>query len=165
MPEVDVDYVRPVKTTKTSDNFADHVKRGSTMPGLDYVVPVGTTVVASGRGVVMAVSNFPYQSRGKHIIIRHADGKQTHYFHLSKLFVKKGERVKSGERIALSGNTSSGNSTGAHLHFSFSRNGKFIDPAKVLKGERVEAHMESDENVNPRTPVSDCPPAPKPSKN
>jgi len=153
MPKHDVDYIRQVKTTKTSDNFADHVKRGSNMPGLDYVVPVGTRVAASGNGVVLAVSNFPFQSRGKYVIIRHADGKQTHYFHLSKIFVKKGQRVEAGERIALSGNTSSGNSTGPHLHFAFSHDGKFIDPAKVLKRERAEAREERrEEAVNPNSP-------------
>ena len=53
------------------------------------------------------------------------------YAHLSNIFVKKDEKVYSGQNIALSG--SSGKVTGPHLHFEIKENGKAIDPATVLK--------------------------------
>lgn len=168
MAKVDVDYVRPVKTGNTSDDYAAHIARGSLLPGLDYVVPIGTKVMASGDGVVSAISNVSNQTRGKNIIIRHGDGKETHYLHLSQILVKKGQRVKAGERIALSGNTSAGNSTGPHLHFAFKHGAKFLDPAKVLKNEKREARIEKREEAaevvaeTPVAPVVETPPMPKP---
>lgn len=145
MAKVDVDYVAPVKGCGTSDDFAAHIARGSLLPGLDYTCGIGTKVVASGDGVVSAISNVSNQTRGKNIIIRHGDGKESHYLHLSEILVKKGQRVKAGEKIALSGNTSAGNSTGPHLHFAFKHGAKFLDPAKVLKKERIEARQEKRE--------------------
>lgn len=168
MAKIDVDYVAPVKQGRIGDSFDAHVKRGSKLPGLDYVVGVGTKVVASGDGVVSYVSTLANQTRGKNIIVRHADGKETHYLHLSNIVVKRGQRVKSGQKIALSGNTSSGNSTGPHLHFTFKKAGKFLDPAKVLKNEKHEARQEArqearvEETSVVEKPVIETPPMPKP---
>lgn len=170
MAKVDVDYIAPVKGCGTSDDFAAHVARKSLLPGLDYTCGIGTKVVASGDGVVSAISNVANQTRGKNIIIRHADGKETHYLHLNEILVAKGQRVKAGERIAKSGNTSAGNSTGPHLHFAFKHGAKFLDPAKILKKERQEIRAERREAAAEvaaeatvvETPKLETPAAPKP---
>jgi murein DD-endopeptidase MepM/ murein hydrolase activator NlpD len=142
---MDVDYVRPCKTREVRDNFDDHVKRGSKMPGLDYACKTGDKVFATAKGVVVSCSNNPDQVLGKNIAIRHGDGKISYYLHLSKPDVSNGQRVKAGEVIGLSGNTGT-TSTGPHLHFAIrNARGVFIDPAKLLRKELAEKRAEAAE--------------------
>ncbi|MGL6098119.1 MAG: peptidoglycan DD-metalloendopeptidase family protein, partial [Fusobacteriaceae bacterium] len=68
---------------------------------------------------------------GRIIIITHDGGYETRYAHLNKAYVKKGDIVSSGEKIAQSGN--SGRSTGPHLHFEIRKNGQTVDPMRYLK--------------------------------
>jgi murein DD-endopeptidase MepM/ murein hydrolase activator NlpD len=139
---VDVDYRRPCKTTDTNDNFKAHVARGSSIPGLDYNCATGTKVFASADGTVIVTDEVAKDGTGISIQIKHADGNHTMYLHLSKILVKKGQQVKCGDTIALSGATGT-TVTGPHLHFSIvDKHGKFIDPAKVLKKELLEARAE-----------------------
>jgi murein DD-endopeptidase MepM/ murein hydrolase activator NlpD len=120
------------------DNFDDHVKRHSKMPGLDYACATGDKVFATAKGTIVSCSNNPDQVLGKNIAIRHPDGKHSYYLHLSKLDVRNGQRVKAGEVIALSGNTGT-TSTGPHLHFAIKNaRGTFIDPKKLLRKEIAE---------------------------
>lgn len=138
----DVDYFRPCKTRETRDNFADHVKRGSVLPGLDYGCDTGDKVWATADGIVVACSNNANQVRGKNVIIRHKDGRKSHYLHLSKVNVSNGDRVKAKDVIGLSGNTGT-TSTGAHLHFAIEdKSGKCVDPAKLLRKEVAERKTE-----------------------
>ena len=81
--------------------------------GIDWATPVGTAVRASCGGTV--VSAGWSSGYGYCITLRHPDGRQTRYAHLSKILVSAGQHVDQNERIALSGNT--GRSTGPHLHF------------------------------------------------
>ncbi|WP_374364027.1 M23 family metallopeptidase [Cloacibacterium sp.] len=67
---------------------------------------------------------------GNYIKIRHSDSFVTSYMHLSEIYYRVGESVKAGFIIAKSGN--SGNSTGSHLHFSVTENGKYISPIRFL---------------------------------
>ncbi|MCK9235143.1 MAG: M23 family metallopeptidase [Weeksellaceae bacterium] len=67
---------------------------------------------------------------GLYIKIKHSDKYETLYMHLSQLLTKKGDYVKAGDIIGISGNT--GNSTGPHLHFAVKENGKFIEPSSFL---------------------------------
>jgi hypothetical protein len=139
---VDVDYQRPCKTTVTNDDFKAHVARGSSIPGLDYNCATGTKVFASADGTVIVTDEVAKDGTGISIEIKHADGNHTRYLHLSKILVKKGQEVKGGETIGLSGATGT-TVTGPHLHFSVvDRHGKFLDPAKVLKKEQMEAREE-----------------------
>ena len=139
---IDVDYQRPCKTTDTNDDFQAHVARGSSIPGLDYNCPTGTKVFASADGTVVVTDEVAKDGTGISIEIKHADGRHTRYLHLSKILVKKNQDVKAGETIALSGATGT-TVTGAHLHFSIvDKGGKFIDPEKVLKKEKIEARQE-----------------------
>jgi murein DD-endopeptidase MepM/ murein hydrolase activator NlpD len=135
---IDVDLIRPVKTTEINDDFAAHVKRGAFTPGLDYNCAVGESVWAADRGIVVAASNNPNSGAGKNVTIRHRDGSQTIYFHLSQVFVGNGQRVKQHEPIGKTGNTGT-QTTGPHLHFALKdKHGKFIDPEKVFRKEKVE---------------------------
>jgi murein DD-endopeptidase MepM/ murein hydrolase activator NlpD len=139
---VDVDYQRPCKTTDTNDDFKAHVARGSSIPGLDYNCPTGTKVFASADGTVIVTDEVAKDGTGISIEIKHADGNHTRYLHLSKILVKKNQEVKGGETIGLSGATGT-TVTGPHLHFSVvDRHGKFLDPEKVLKKEKIEAREE-----------------------
>ena len=127
------DYVRPCKPKKISDNFAAHVARGSKKAwhGIDYVCPEGTQIWAAAEGTVVTADSVDDSSRGKNITIKHPDGKQTAYFHLSHVDVKVGDKVTRNQPIAKSGNT--GASTGAHLHFVIlDKKGKPVDPEPIL---------------------------------
>ena len=92
--------------------------------GVDIATPVGTPVLSTGDGVVSRVGNHLFA--GRYIDINHNSSFETRYLHLSKVLVKKGQIVKRGHKIALSGNT--GRSTGPHLHFEFHVNGHPVDP-------------------------------------
>lgn len=80
-------------------------------------------------GIVIE-AGFDSGGGGNYIKIRHSDSFVTSYLHLSEIYYKAGQFVKAGYIIAKSGN--SGNSTGAHLHFSVSENGNFINPIRFL---------------------------------
>lgn len=75
---------------------------------------MGNPVKAYGNGVVSSVKSIP-GSYGNHIRIKHPDGTETLYAHLSKMKVKAGQRIKRGQLIGRVGST--GNSSGPHLHF------------------------------------------------
>ncbi|WP_338882227.1 MULTISPECIES: murein DD-endopeptidase MepM [Xenorhabdus] len=92
--------------------------------GVDFAMPVGTPVLAVGDGEVV-VAKFD-GAAGNFIAIRHGRQYTTRYMHLRKILVKPGQKVKRGERIALSGNT--GRSTGPHLHFEFWDNQRPVNP-------------------------------------
>lgn len=129
---MDVDYIRPCKTHEIRDNFADHVKRGSLLPGLDYACATGDKVWATAIGMVVACSNNPLQVFGKHVVMRHSDGRMSYYLHLSAVEVSNGQRVKGGHVLGRSGNT--GKSTGPHLHFSIKdRAGQCVNPLPLLR--------------------------------
>jgi murein DD-endopeptidase MepM/ murein hydrolase activator NlpD len=138
----DTDLIRPVKTTVINDDFAAHIKRGAATPGLDYNCAVGESVWASDRGIVVLASNNPNSGAGKHVVIKHRDGSQTLYYHLSKVFVGNGTRVTQRQEIGKTGNTGT-QTTGPHLHYAIKdKSGKFLDPEKVFRKEKREARKE-----------------------
>jgi murein DD-endopeptidase MepM/ murein hydrolase activator NlpD len=95
--------------------------------GVDFGVPVGTPVMAAGDGTVEAARwALGY---GRWVRLRHADGYETAYAHLSDFApgLAAGQAVRQGQVIGWSGN--SGLSTGPHLHFEVWLNGRAIDPA------------------------------------
>ncbi|MCD8195857.1 MAG: peptidoglycan DD-metalloendopeptidase family protein [Lachnospiraceae bacterium] len=120
-------YVKPVTGGTLSSTFK--WRWGRMHKGVDWAVPVGTTVRASSGGTV--VSAGWSSGYGYCITISHPDGKQTRYAHLSKILVSVGQTVEQNEKIALSGNT--GNSTGAHLHFEILVNGTQVNPLLYLE--------------------------------
>ena len=95
--------------------------------GLDIAANQGNAVYAYTSGtVVQAGWNGGY---GLSIVVDHGGGLKTRYAHLSKIYVKVGQKVKTGEKIGAVGST--GNSTGPHLHFEVIKNGKTV-PLKFL---------------------------------
>jgi murein DD-endopeptidase MepM/ murein hydrolase activator NlpD len=96
--------------------------------GIDFVVDVGTPVVAAAGGVVQFAGFHPQY--GNMIDIDHGNDLVTRYAHLSKLLVKEGDMVQRGRHIADSGN--SGRTTGPHMHFEVRFHGAAQNPAKFL---------------------------------
>lgn len=98
---------------------------GKRHQGIDYAVPEGTEVYAAEAGAI-DFAGFDRTGYGNLIKIGHAGGIGSKYAHLSKILVKRWQRVAKGELIGISGAT--GNVTGAHLHFETTENGKAVDP-------------------------------------
>ncbi len=100
--------------------------------GVDFAAPNGTPIHTTADGTVsFAGWEGGY---GRLIKIRHAFGIETRYAHLSKIRVKKGQRVSRGDRIGDMGN--SGNSTGTHLHYEVREGGKAVNPMKYIKAAK-----------------------------
>jgi murein DD-endopeptidase MepM/ murein hydrolase activator NlpD len=95
--------------------------------GVDYAAPTGTPVSATGDGVVIAAGwdgDF-----GRSVRIHHANGYETLYGHLSRIDVRRDQRVSQGARIGAVGST--GLATGPHLDYRMRRDGRFIDPLRL----------------------------------
>jgi murein DD-endopeptidase MepM/ murein hydrolase activator NlpD len=100
--------------------------------GTDFAAPHGTPIYATADGVVIHAG---WQSGyGRMVTIKHEFGIETRYAHNSKLFVKKGERVSRGQKIAAMGNT--GRSTGTHLHYEVRVGGKAVNPMTYIKAAK-----------------------------
>ena len=100
--------------------------------GIDIAVNTGTPIRASHSGRVVVTYGGKKWNRGygKLVVIRGGDNTYTYYAHLSRVLVKRGQYVRQGQKIALSGNT--GRSTGPHLFFAIVKNGKARNPLKYL---------------------------------
>lgn len=96
--------------------------------GQDFSVPTGTPVHAVAAGTITEAGWDHFY--GWHTVIRHQDGTETWYCHLSQ-FKRRSGQVRPGEVIALSGNT--GNSSGPHLHFEVRRNNSPVNPMPWLR--------------------------------
>ena len=122
-------YVMPTSNTKITDIFGYRPNRRRVHQGLDIKVQTGDTIYAAFDGKVRVTS---YQRRGygHYIVIRHNNGIETLYAHLSKKLVKANQNVKAGDPIGLGGNT--GRSSGSHLHFETILMGKSLDPALMF---------------------------------
>lgn len=97
-------------------------------PAVDITVRKGTKVLATADGVVEIArsSHTPAQTYGNMIVVDHGYGFKTRYAHLSKLYVRRGQRVKKWEAIGEVGST--GRSQGPHLHYEVMASGKEQDP-------------------------------------
>lgn len=111
-----------------SDPFT---RRAALHTGLDYPGEVGTPIMAAAGGVVLSASNHP--EYGLLVELDHGNGLITRYGHTSKMWVKQGDLVKRGQKIADIGST--GRSTGPHLHFEVLVEGVQQNPAKFLAGK------------------------------
>jgi murein DD-endopeptidase MepM/ murein hydrolase activator NlpD len=97
--------------------------------GVDWAGPTGTPIYASGNGTIEKAG---WESGyGKYIRIRHTNGYETAYGHMSAFArgVEEGKRVRQGQVIGFVGST--GLSTGAHLHYEILVNGRFVDPMRI----------------------------------
>ena len=93
--------------------------------GVDYAIPEGSRVFATADGTVKEVS-LRNSTSGQTIVIDHGGGYETLYSHLGRIGVRRGQRVRRGDIIALSGN--SGLSLAPHLHYEVRCNGMRVDP-------------------------------------
>ena len=100
--------------------------------GVDLTSDPGAEVRAFATGIVTHSGWLP--GYGKTVILRHADGTETLYGHCDRVHVSSGEVVAKGTALGVMGST--GRSTGNHLHFEVRRNGRAVDPLKMLLGER-----------------------------
>jgi len=102
-------YLRPINGGRKSQGIHGY-------NGVDLAASIGTPVMASADGAVVIARTYGYNGGyGLYIAIKHDNGTQTVYGHLSRVNVAVGERVRQGEVIGAVGNT--GRSTGPHLHF------------------------------------------------
>lgn len=97
--------------------------------GIDIAVPSNTWVGAAADGIVIVAST-NVSHYGTAVFIDHKNGYITHYGHLSKLYVRVGQKVRKGQLIAKSGAT--GRVTGPHLHFTIKKGDKALDPMKFI---------------------------------
>ncbi len=101
--------------------------------GVDYRAPVGTAVRAVGDGTVEFAG---WQNGyGNVVQVRHGGERSTLYAHLSRMDVKKGQRIEQGQRVGSVGMT--GWTTGPHLHFEFRVAGRHQDPLRVAKASET----------------------------
>lgn len=119
-------YIKPISGGRFTSGFKR--RWGRMHKGVDWACPIGTAVMASCGGTVVQAGWF--SGYDNCITIRHPDGKQTRYGHLSKILVSSGQKVTQGQKIALSGNT--GRSTGPHVHFEIIINGSQVNPLPYL---------------------------------
>ncbi len=121
------------KYTRISDNYGMrlHPTLGvqKMHNGIDLAAPAGSPILAAYQGTVVAAD---YNSTmGNYVMINHGGGLYTVYMHCSALYVKKGQDVTAGTKIAAVGTT--GRSTGNHLHFGVRLNGAYVSPWNYLK--------------------------------
>lgn len=125
-------FILPLQSTITSQYGTARVYNGTLMSyhgGTDFRAPIGTPVLAANDGIVRIAKDRYYA--GGSVVIDHGYKIFSQYYHLSKLKVKVGQRVKKGEVIALSGD--SGRVTGAHLHFGIFAAGTQVDPLDFIE--------------------------------
>ena len=120
-------FFMPTSSRIVTSNFG--ARWGRQHKGLDIKVYVGDTIRAAFSGKIRIV-NYEPKGYGKYVVIRHHNGLETIYGHMSKHLVVENQEVKAGEPIGLGGNT--GRSTGSHLHFETRLCGVALNPALMF---------------------------------
>ena len=132
-------FCMPTEHTRITDVFGYRPRRRRAHYGLDIKVYVGDTIRAAFDGKVR-IKNFERRGYGYYLVIRHPNGLETVYGHLSKFLVGVNDIVRAGDPIALGGNT--GRSTGSHLHFETRFLGQAINPADIIDFENSIPHQD-----------------------
>lgn len=120
-------FCMPTESRVVTSNFGP--RWGRTHKGIDIKVYIGDTIRAAFPGKVRMVK-YEAAGYGKYVVIRHQNGLETIYGHMSNWLVKEDEVVKAGQPIGLGGNT--GRSTGSHLHFETRLCGVALNPALMF---------------------------------
>ena len=120
-------FCMPTPSRVVTSNFG--ARWGRQHKGLDIKVYIGDTIRAAFSGKVRVVKYEP-RGYGKYVVIRHYNGLETYYGHMSGWLVKENQEVKAGDPIGLGGNT--GRSTGSHLHFETRLCGVALNPALMF---------------------------------
>ena len=131
-------FCMPTSNTKITSKFGPRRRRMHN--GLDVKVYIGDTIRAAFSGKVRMVK-YERRGYGQYVVIRHDNGLETVYGHLSKQLVKEDQYVEAGEVIGLGGNT--GRSTGSHLHFETRFLGQAINPALLFDFEKQDIVADS----------------------
>ncbi len=122
-------FAMPTPSVRVTSGFGYRPRFRRMHKGLDVKVYTGDTIYAAFDGKIRMAS-YERSGYGHYIVIRHDNGLETIYGHLSKRLVKPDEEVKAGEPIGLGGNT--GRSYGSHLHFETRIAGVAINPALLF---------------------------------
>jgi len=133
-------YVMPIKGNYVTSHYGYRPQFGRTHKGIDLRAAVGDTVYSAFSGRVR-LTRFERGGYGFYVIVRHENGLETVYGHLSRFLVKPDQHVKAGQPIALSGNT--GRSTGPHLHFETRFMGYAINPEAIFDFANRCTHTDS----------------------
>lgn len=120
-------FCMPTPSRVITSNFG--YRWGRQHEGLDIKVYIGDTIRAAFSGKVRMVK-YDGRGYGKYVVIRHNNGLETLYGHMSAQLVEENQVVRAGEPIGLGGNT--GRSTGSHLHFETRLCGVAINPALMF---------------------------------
>jgi murein DD-endopeptidase MepM/ murein hydrolase activator NlpD len=120
-------FCMPTTNRVLTSNFG--ARWGRQHKGLDIKVYIGDTIRAAFDGKVRIV-RYEASGYGKFVVIRHSNGLETYYAHLSKQLVVPEQNVRAGDPIGLGGNT--GRSTGSHLHFETRLCGVALNPALMF---------------------------------
>ncbi|MBE6275653.1 MAG: LysM peptidoglycan-binding domain-containing protein [Bacteroides sp.] len=131
-------FCMPTTNTKITSKFGPRRRRMHN--GLDVKVYIGDTIRAAFSGKVRMVK-YERRGYGQYVVIRHDNGLETVYGHLSKQLVKEDQYVEAGDVIGLGGNT--GRSTGSHLHFETRFLGQAINPALLFDFEKQDIVADS----------------------
>jgi murein DD-endopeptidase MepM/ murein hydrolase activator NlpD len=130
-PQWSGDFVTPVNAKPTESFGMTRVfneELTSTHRGTDFPVNEGAPVVVSNSGTVVLAKELFYE--GNCVIVDHGQRFFTIYMHLSKIEVKRGDKLGKGERLGLSGQT--GRVTGPHLHMGVRWNGAYLNPTRLI---------------------------------
>lgn len=122
-------FCMPTKSRVVTSNFGYRASFGRQHKGLDIKVYIGDTIRAAFSGKVRIV-RYEAGGYGKYVVIRHNNGLETIYGHLSAQLVSENQSVRAGDVIGLGGNT--GRSTGSHLHFETRLCGVALDPTLLF---------------------------------
>jgi len=129
----------PLRHTRVTSGFSYRryhpiLKRYRPHHGTDFGAKRGTPLLAVNSGTIIYSGR--KGSYGKVVKIKHAGGYVSLYAHLSRTRAKKGQKVKKGQVIGYVGST--GRSTGPHLHFGLKKNGRWVNPMKVLRKKSIK---------------------------
>ncbi|MFH1466360.1 MAG: peptidoglycan DD-metalloendopeptidase family protein [Pseudomonadota bacterium] len=120
-------FTRVTSGYRPQGRFHPVLKKTRPHNGTDLGAPVGTPIRSVSDGVVSAAGNAG--GYGQLVRVRHEGGYESGYAHMSKILVKKGQRVQQGQVIGHVG--MSGLSTGPHCHYELKLNGRYVDPMKA----------------------------------
>ena len=126
-------FSMPIERNFITSNFGKRWNRNHN--GVDIKAYLGDTIYAAFKGKVRVVK-YDARGYGNVIVIRHHNGLETVYGHLSKQIVKVNDNVEAGQPIGLAGNT--GRSTGTHLHFETRFCGIPINPKEIFSFEKQD---------------------------
>jgi murein DD-endopeptidase MepM/ murein hydrolase activator NlpD len=135
-------FIMPVRNPRITSHFTYRrfhpiLKRYRPHHGTDFGARKGTPLLAVNSGRVSFAGWMG--GYGKVVKIKHGGGYESLYAHQSRIRVKKGQKVTRGQIIGYVGST--GRSTGPHLHFGLKKNGRWVNPMKVLRKKSIKSSV------------------------